>query len=91
MSSARKRSAIHKANREADHLRQQLMLAENHINILRTMAEAIGCGGDVMAEALERLAKLGNEPHYGNSTGNQIAIDALRKVGAGGTAPDGHN
>ena len=91
MSSARKRAAIHKANKEADHLRQRLMLAENHINILRTMAEAIGRGGDVMAEALEKLAKLGNEPHYGNSIGNQIAIDALRKVGAGGTATEGHN
>ena len=39
-------------------------------------------------EALEKLAKLGNEPHYGNSIGNQIAIDALRKVGAGGTAAE---
>lgn len=27
--------------------------------------------------ALDKLAKLGNEPYYGNSIGNQIAIDAL--------------
>ena len=29
--------------------------------------------------ALEKLARLGNEPYYGNSLGNQIAIDALAK------------
>ncbi len=28
--------------------------------------------------ALEKLARLGNEPHYGNSTGNKIAIAALK-------------
>lgn len=91
MSSARKRSAIQKANNEADRLRQRLMLAENHIAILRTFAEAIGRGGDVMREALEKLAKLGNEPHYGNSIGNQIAREALAKVGAGDTVPMGSN
>lgn len=46
---------------------------------------------DELAAALEKLARLGNEPHYGNSIGNQIAIEALAKVGAGGTAPEGHN
>ena len=44
---------------------------------------------DELAAALEKLARLGNEPHYGNSIGNQIARDALAKVGAGTTAePD---
>ena len=33
-----------------------------------------------MQEALEKLARLGNEPHYGNSIGNQIAIEALAKL-----------
>lgn len=28
-------------------------------------------------DALERLARLGNEPYYGNSIGNRIAQDAL--------------
>ena len=27
--------------------------------------------------ALEKLARLGNEPHYGNSDGNRIAQEAL--------------
>jgi hypothetical protein len=34
----------------------------------------------VSVEALERLARLGNEPHYGNSHGNVIARDALRSA-----------
>ena len=34
-----------------------------------------------LREALEKLARLGNEPHYGNSTGNEIAKQAL-------TSPD---
>ena len=33
----------------------------------------------VMKNALEELARLGNTPHYGNSIGNIIAIDALKK------------
>jgi septal ring factor EnvC (AmiA/AmiB activator) len=37
---------------------------------------------DELAAALEKLARLGNEPHYGNSIGNQIARDVLAKVGA---------
>jgi hypothetical protein len=32
-----------------------------------------------MGEALDRLARLGNEPDYGNSIGNQIAQAALAK------------
>ena len=46
---------------------------------------------DELAAALEKLARLGNEPHQGNSIGNQIARDALAKVGAGRTATLGHN
>ena len=34
---------------------------------------------DKLAEALERLAKLGNEPRYGNSVGNEIAKAALKE------------
>ena len=33
-----------------------------------------------LVEALEKLARLGNEPLYGNSIGNQIAQAALAKV-----------
>lgn len=35
---------------------------------------------EVYKEALEKLAKLGNGDNYGNSIGNDIAIDALRKA-----------
>jgi hypothetical protein len=31
--------------------------------------------------ALDRLARLGNEPHYGNSVGNEIAREALEEGG----------
>ena len=34
-----------------------------------------------LVEALEKLAKLGNGDQYGNSNGNVIAQDALRKAG----------
>ena len=33
-----------------------------------------------LVEALERLARLGNEPNYGNSDGNIIAQKALAKA-----------
>jgi uncharacterized Zn finger protein (UPF0148 family) len=32
-----------------------------------------------MQEALDKLARLGNEPHFGNSRGNVIAKAALEK------------
>lgn len=34
-----------------------------------------------LVEALEKLARLGNGDRYGNSNGNVIAQDALRKAG----------
>jgi len=33
-----------------------------------------------LREALEKLARLGNGEHYGNSIGNQIAIAALKEA-----------
>jgi regulator of replication initiation timing len=36
---------------------------------------------EVLLEALRKLAMLGNEPQLGNSTGNIIAIEALRAYG----------
>jgi hypothetical protein len=35
---------------------------------------------EVYKEALEKLARLGNGDSYGNSIGNDIAIEALRKA-----------
>lgn len=51
----------------------------------RVMQELLQQRDELLA-ALEKLARLGNEPHYGNSIGNQIARDALAKVGADSTA-----
>jgi len=87
MSSARKRAAIQKANNEADRLRQRLMLAENHINILRTFAEAIGRGGDVMRDALRMIEA--QAVAIGTNECSRLAKDALAKVGAGDTAVQG--
>lgn len=33
-----------------------------------------------LVEALEKLARLGNEPMYGNSIGNTIAQEALQRL-----------
>jgi hypothetical protein len=67
--------------REQHHL-EELEAACGQIN--KTPAELSTYAGkvlqerDVMREALEKLARLGNEPHYGNSDGNMIARRALQ-------------
>lgn len=38
---------------------------------------------DLAVEEFEKLAKLGNEPHYGNSTGNEIAFKAASVIKTG--------
>lgn len=58
MSGARKRAAIHKANAEADHLRQRLMLAEHHGSVMKAMAEAIAQKHDALHAALAELVAL---------------------------------
>lgn len=35
---------------------------------------------EILTEAMEKLARLGNEPMLGNSIGNRIAQDALKKA-----------
>ena len=47
------------------------------INTLGKMADELRAENEKLREALERLARLGNEPHYGNSIGNDIARAAL--------------
>lgn len=37
---------------------------------------------DVATTALEKLSRLGNEPHLGNSDGNVIAHIALKEIAA---------
>jgi len=53
MSSARKRAAIHKANREADHLRQRLMLAEHHGSVMESFARVAAARSNEMLAALK--------------------------------------
>lgn len=40
-------------------------------------SDALRSDYETAFRGLDRLARLGNEPHYGNSTGNQIAIDTI--------------
>ena len=56
MSSARKRSAIAKANQEADFQRQRAILAEHHANVMRTFAEIAARRSDALFAALKRIA-----------------------------------
>ena len=42
MSSSRKRAAIGKANREAEYLKQKLMLTEHHASVTETFAKIAG-------------------------------------------------
>ena len=68
----------------------------NRLAINPAIGEVYGAGSELAANsaliaaapgmlaALEKLAKLGNEPCYGNSIGNQIARDAI-------AATVGHN
>jgi len=44
---------------------------------------------ELALEALEKLARLGNEPHYGNSKGNDIAIAALAALKEAVNRPKG--
>ena len=55
MSSARKRAAIQKANNEADHLRQRLMLAEHHANVMQGFAEVAARKADALQAQLDAL------------------------------------
>lgn len=53
----------------------ELLLEQKRIEIdtLRSVLTKAG-------EALDRLSRLGNEPHLGNSTGNRIAQAALQEI-----------
>lgn len=55
MSSARKRSAIAKANNAADHLRQQLMLAEHHAATIEAFAFRIAAKADALQARIDEL------------------------------------
>ena len=55
MSSARKRAAIQKANNEANHLRQRLMRAEHHANVMQGLAEVAARKADALQAQLDAL------------------------------------
>ena len=55
MSSARKRAAIQKANNEADHLRQRLILAEHHANVMQGFADIVARKADALQARLDAL------------------------------------
>ena len=47
---------------------------------LRKKIDRLTAEHRVMVEALEKLSRLGNEPHLGNSDGNKIAQRAIAAV-----------
>ena len=55
MSSARKRSAIAKANQEADFQRQRAILAEHHANVMQVFAEAAARKADALQARIDEL------------------------------------
>lgn len=55
MSSARKRSAIAKANNEADFQRQRAILAEHHANVMQGFAEVAARKADALQAQLDAL------------------------------------
>jgi hypothetical protein len=104
MSSARKRAAIHKANKEADNLRQRLMLAEHHASAMESFARLLAARSDELLATLKDaracLEAANNTPNgpitdtiwYGPAETLFDFIDAaLEKVGTDTTAPEGHN
>ena len=55
MSSARKRSAIAKANQEADFQRQRALLAEHHANVMQGFADIVARKADALQARLDAL------------------------------------
>ena len=55
MSSARKRSAVAKANREADFQRQRAILAEHHASVMQGFAEVAARKADALQAQLDAL------------------------------------
>jgi len=89
MSSARKRSAIQKANNEADHLRQRLMLAEHQVDRVTALVEETG------RRYLELLLAVGRI--FQGESRHETALRYIREtenaaiVGDGCTAAMGSN
>lgn len=54
--------------------------AVSFVSIATTEIKSLRARRAEMEKALDKLARLGNEPHFGNSIGNQIALEALAAV-----------
>ena len=81
MSSARKRSAIAKANRESDFQRQRAVLAEHHAFVMETFAKAAAMKSDALFAALKELVELKNMK-------DEMSLMLLREEGGMGTDYD---
>jgi len=77
MSSARKRSAIKKANNETDFLKQKLVLAEHHLSVMETFAKIAAMKHDEkQIEVYELMLKycpekMTEQDHINYTTGKQ--------------------
>jgi len=70
---------------------QNDMLRGLVFSVLSTRFEQCHTQITIAEEALEILAKLGNEPHDGNSTGNVLAQKALKRIAEARGESDGSN
>ena len=69
----------------ADHMNTIIDAQKRQIEELRAARDLYRKTNTDLAfclEGLDRIAKLGNEPCYGNSDGNRIAIEMLKNMGA---------
>lgn len=81
MSSARKRSAIQKANNEAEFLRQRLMRAEHYASVMQSFAEVAARRSDALHSALVAVRQYPGVVEY---VGTQItdAVDTALAMGS---------
>jgi hypothetical protein len=62
---------------EVERLTEQAGVDKSFIEQYQIQVRSLSDQNKRLADALEKLARLGNEPHYGNSDGNMIARKAL--------------
>jgi hypothetical protein len=55
-------------------------LANYNQNQCRKALKSANADNELLRDALDKLARLGNEPHYGYGDGNVIALEALAAV-----------
>ena len=67
----------HEPSGDVELCRRQLTDGDKRFGWTETPLYTRPAPSAALVEALEKLARLGNEPHYGNSDGNMIARQAL--------------